>query len=504
MVDNRNEKKIVVSFTGVDKKLSVPSDVKQTLDVSTDVKKTLNLPGDVKKTLDVPADFEKKSVRWKRLLLGTIFVSLGVTATAVGATSIRYRLTHMVFDSGIVNSRSVRLTAPKHGNLKAFYAKPGIAVKSGQVLARIDSQGVSQQYQEKQLGLQLIRLENEQIRRKLTQEKLAGEVRSNQAELTAARQSLDFLENQLKMLENQYRAVQAVDVKLADEAVSEKQAAVKVARAKATAARSDYQRFQKLFAQGGISQQRLDSFRFASEAADAQIKEVQATLSSAQAALNGAQRGIALSNQDNLDDSLSLQRSKLRQAIQKQQMTVNTLEAKVGSSIKQLQQSIALSKDPVSTAKVPQTIQSISQQQVVKAPLSGVVYTTHSEQGEQVSNSEPILTLLDCNDLWVETVVPTDDASHIDISKPALVRLSSTKESFSGEIDTIQPLSGVKSIKEQSQGVETKALSPVIPPDLVGKSLMRVKVRIPQTNEYTQSQRFCGIGQSAQVTFSKK
>ena len=493
MANQSNEKKIVISLTDVEKKLDLPTDVREKSHVSPEVKEKSH----------VPADVQKKPVRWKTVLLGTAFVSLGGTATAVGAASISYRLTHIVVDTGVINGRSVRLTSPKDGNLKAFYAKPGIEVKSGQVLAHVDPLP-GQQYQDKQLGLQLVRAENEHIRRRLAQEKLAGEVRSHQVDLIAARQSLGFLENQLAMLENQYRAVQAVDVKLAGQAVSEKQAAVTAAQARATAVRTDYQRFQKLFAEGAISLQRLESLRFASEAADAQIKEVQATLGFARAALDGATRGIALSNQDNLDDSLSLQRSKLRQAIQRQQTMVNTLEAKVGSSTQQLKQSLALSKNSLFAATLPQKIQSSFQKQVVKAPLSGVVYTTHSEQGEQVSNSQPILTLLDCNNLWVETVVKADDASRIDMRKPALVRLSSTKETFSGEIDTIQPLSNMKNIKQHSHGMEVKALSPVIPPDLVGKSLMRVTVRIPQTKAYAQSQRFCGIGQSAQVTFSKK
>lgn len=464
----------------------------------------VNLPNDKKSEVWIPSpDVEKKSFPWKRLLLGTVFVSLGVTATTVGMASINYRLNHIVVDGGVVNGRTVRLTAPKNGYLKAFYAKPGIQVKSGQVLARVDAEVTpQQQYQEKQFGLQLARAENEKIRRNLEREKLAGEVQSNQAQLTAAKQSLDFLKSQLITLENQYQAVQAVDIKLATEAVSQKQAAVKLALAEATAARSDYQRFQKLQAQGAVSQQQLDKLRFASQAADARVKQAQATLRSAQTALDGAKRGVALSSQENLDNSLSQQRSKLQQAIQQQQMIVNTLGAKVSSSKQQLNQSLALSKNRLSVA-IPRKIQSNSQPQKLQAPFNGVVYTTHSEQGEQVSNSQPILTLLNCNDLWVETVIKADDAVRIDTNKAAKVKLSSTKQTFSGEVDIIQPLNSAD-INSQSQGVGVKALSSVVPPNLVGQSLMRVTVKIPQTNLHTQSQRFCGIGQSAQVTFSQK
>lgn len=465
----------------------------------------VNLPNEKSEVWIPSPDVEKKSFKWKRLLLGTIFVGLGVTATTVGMASINYRLTHIVVDGGVVNGRTVRLTAPKNGNLKAFYAKPGIKVKSGQVLARINPEVVPQeQYQEKQFGLQLARAEDEQIQRKLAREQLAGEVQSNQAELIAARQSLDFLKKQLKTLENQYQAVQAVDVKLAIETVSQKQAAVKSALAEATAARLDYQRFQKLQVQGAVSQQKVENLRFASQAADAQVNQAQAALRSAQTALDGAKRGVALSNQNNLDNSLSQQRSKLQQAIQEQQMMVNTLGAKVSSSKLQLNQSLTLSKNRVAPVTIPQKIQSNSQPQTVQAPFGGVVYTTHSEQGEQVSNLQPILTLLNCNDLWVETVMKADDAIRIDTNKAAKVKLSSTKQTFSGEIDIIQPLGSVQSINQQSQGVDIKALSSVIPPNLVGQSLMRVTVKIPQTNLHTQSQRFCGIGQSAQVTFSQK
>ncbi len=349
-----------------------------------------------------------------------------------------------------------------------------------------------EQYQEKQFGLQLARAEDEQIQRKLQREQLAGEVQSNQAQLIAARQSLDFLNNQLKTLENQYQAVRAVDVKLATETVSQKQAAVKLALAEATAARSDYQRFQKLQAQGAVSQQKVENLRFASQAADARVNQAQAALRSAQTALDGAKRGIA--NQNNVDNSLSQQRSKLQQAIQEQQMMVNTLGAKVSSSKLQLNQSLALSKNRVVPVPIPEKIQSNSQLQTLQAPFSGVVYTTHSEQGEQVSNSQPILTLLNCNDLWVETVMKADDAIRIDTNKAAKVKLSSTKQTFSGEVDIIQPLSSVQTTNQQSQGVEVKALSSVVPPNLIGQSLMRVTVRIPQTNLHTQSQRFCGIG----------
>ncbi|MGB6301852.1 MAG: HlyD family efflux transporter periplasmic adaptor subunit [Rivularia sp. (in: cyanobacteria)] len=498
------EKKIVTSYTDFEKQINVPAEL------NADKKRVeVRLFTDVENEIDVSADVEEKPVRWKRILLGTIFVSLGVAAISVGVASISYRLTHIVVNGGVVNGRTVRLNAPGDGNLKAFYAKSGTEVRSGQVLARIKPPvNIREKYQRESLareaGLQLVQAKDKQIRQKLAQERLAGQVKLNEAELIAARESLDFLRNQLKNVENQSQAMQAVDVQLATQVVKQKEAAVELAQAKAAAARSDYQRFQKLLADGAISQQKVDNLRFTFEAADAELKEVQAASRGAKTVLDSVKRGVVLNSQQKGVDNFAQQRSKLQQAIQNQQMIVNTLETKVSTSRLQLNQNLALLRNRLSIAKIPRTIQSSPQLQEIKAPFNGVVYTTNSEQGEQVSSSQPILTLLNCNDLWVETLVEVDDASRIDVQKPVKIKLSTTNQTFDGEIDIIQPLDNTRNVDQPQKGFEVKALSPMIPMDLVGKRLMRVKVTIPQTNLYTQSQRFCGIGQIAQLTFSQK
>lgn len=118
--------------------------------------------------------------------------------------------------------------------------------------------------------------------------------------------------------------------------------------------------------------------------------------------------------------------------------------------------------------------------------------------------SEPILSLLDCNTLWIEAVVRTDEASRIDIQKPVRVKLTDSSEIVAGEIDLIQPLSSIQGIDEQSKLLQVQAFPPAIPSTLGGQPMTRVTIRIPPPPAHTQSQRFCGLGQSARLTFSKK
>lgn len=448
-----------------------------------------------------PAAEAEKPVPWRRIITGTSFLLAGVAAASVGIASIGYRFVNLVVDDGLINGRIVRLQAPVAGNVTAFYARPGALVKSGQVLARIN---IERTPQEEQVRLQLERSQDDKIQTQLENSQLQGQVQANAAQLAAARQSMASLKNQLQSLESQYNNVQLVDVQIASQTLSQQQAAVEAAIAKATSARLDYERYQFLLAEGGVSKKQTELLQFAWQSAEAEVKQAQAALRSAQTSLSASQKGVALSNQSSLGGSLSDQRSKLLQAIQSQEMLVSTLEAQVTSGKQQLNQAQSLYKNRPSQAQSSKNLQGYPQVQDVSAPFAGVVYSTEREQGEQVTQSQPILTLLDCNELWVETVVSADQASSIDTHKPASVQLAGYSKTVPGEVDLIQPISSIQGIEERSKLMQVQALLPAIPPKLVGQPLVRVTVRIPPPPQHTQSQQFCGLGQATQLTFSKK
>ncbi|MEW6498263.1 MAG: HlyD family efflux transporter periplasmic adaptor subunit, partial [Cyanobacteriota bacterium] len=383
----------------------------------------------------------------------------------------------------------------------AFYAEPGALVKSGQVLVRI---GIERTPQEEQVRLQTERSQDEQIRTQLANVQLQGEVQTSATQLAAEKQSLDALRNQLQSLDIQYQAVQRVDMQLATQELRQKQADVEGAIAKATAARTDYDRYHSLLSAGAVTKQQTEHLRFLWESAEAQVKQAKAALSSAQASLEASKNGVSLSPQNSLGSSLADQRSKLQQAIQSQEMAVKTLEAQVASGYQQVKQAKSLYQNHSSPGTESKQPAYFAKEQKVSAALTGVVYSTERELGERVNQSEPILTLLDCNDLWVETVVRADQASGIDTQKPVSVQLIGSTETISGEVDIIQPISGIQAIAERTKLMQVQALLPAIPPKLVGQALARVTVRIPPPPQHMQSQQFCGLGQAARITFSKK
>ena len=270
-----------------------------------------------------------------------------------------------------------------------------------QILARI---GIERTPAEEQLNLQLERFQDDQIRSQMERAQLAGELQANTAQLTTAKQSLVYLRQQLQLLENQYSAVQGVDVSLAVETVSQQKAALDAAVAKAEEARSNYDRYNQLQQQGAISALATEQYRFAWQSAKAEVVQAKARVRSAEASLNAAKDGVALSNQNTIGGNLSNQRAQLKQQIQAQTVLISTLQTQVLTTRNRMNQAQSLYKNRPSLVN-SSSLKRDRQMQVVTAPFSGVVYNTEREQGEQVNQLEPVLTLLDCNDLWIETVV---------------------------------------------------------------------------------------------------
>lgn len=167
---------------------------------------------------------------------------------------------------------------------------------------------------------------------------------------------------------------------------------------------------------------------------------------------------MALSNKNNFEGILSDQRTKLLQEIQAQEVVANTLESEVKSGRLQQSKIDSLYKNRATLVSDRPNLKRDRQLQEVSASLSGIVYSTEREQSEQVSRAADILTLLDCNDLWVETVIRADQASSIDTQKPVSVQMAGHSEPVNGEVDLIQPVSSIQGIEERTKLMQVQAL----------------------------------------------
>ncbi len=404
-------------------------------------------------------DPEARPATWKRFAVGGLCLGLGLCAAGIGLTSVYYRFTHMTIKTGIVNGRTVRVQSPVDGTIQDFYSRPGISVRTGQVLARLNPLAREQ-------GQSLV-------------PELQRQVQAMTAELSLARQTLALLNQQQKGLEQQDQQVQQATVAVATDDRDRYQASLDAAIAEESAAQSDYSRFRSLLSEGAVSAQQVDQLEASWKAAQAKVKAARAELEASSTMLSAARTSVPMAS--SIDDMQERQEA-LAKEVQAQEAAVERLTLALGHQQAELDEAKGLNKQE---AIVP-----------VKAPFSGVVYTTYHETGEQVSRPETLLGLLDCNDLWVETLVGANRANRVDADKPVRVKLAGSDQTVLGQVTVIEAVSMGELTEARAE-----AILPAVPPNLINQPLARVRVTIPASENPLQAHQFCGVGQNAQLTF---
>ncbi|MEO0406197.1 MAG: efflux RND transporter periplasmic adaptor subunit [Cyanobacteria bacterium P01_A01_bin.135] len=407
-------------------------------------------------------------------------------------------MTHVVVDEGVVNSRVVRLQTPNEGYVQAMYVQPGVLVSANQVLAEVD--GSLPENDEKLLRLKQTQ-ENERNHLEREILDLRGQLQVNTTQRASALSTLGVLKQQLADLSERDQVVQTIDVEIGQKNLQEQQAALRATMTRADAARLDYERYASLLDEGAVSQEQTAQLEMAWEVAQAETDQVQALLSASESALTAAQNGIARSNRNNLlGGMLSDQRNSLIQAIQTQESHVATITSQIVAVTQRLNQAETLLANSPSLADDIQALYETQQVKSITSPHNGVIYSIEREQGERVSDSERLITMLDCNDLWVEALVSASQAAKIDPQTAVSVQFAGHSGKLTGEIDLIQPMNAA----HQGRAAQVQAINPVAPPELIGEPLTRITVRVPPPPQYTESQQFCGIGQTARLGFEKR
>ncbi|MEO1144818.1 MAG: HlyD family efflux transporter periplasmic adaptor subunit [Cyanobacteria bacterium J06638_22] len=398
--------------------------------------------------------------RWRRFAIGGSCLALALGAALAGFSSIYYRLTHLTVGSAIVNGRMVRVQAPIDGVLQDFYGRSGVPVQAGQVLATLEPLPQANDDSQQLAGLQK-----------------AVDVTALDLEL--AEQMLVLLTEQEGELQRQDEQLQATTVAIAGDELRRYQALLDEAMTRETSTRAEYERYQMLFQEGAVSEQQRDQFNAEWQAAQALVESARAELSTARTTLGATQNRVPV--QSSVDDVQERQQT-LQQRIQSQVTRVEQLRVELAANEAERDRFQSLYGDEAMV-------------QVI-APFTGVIYTTGHEAGEQVSRPATLLTVVDCRDLWVETLVRLDQANRIDADMPVRVTLAGGAQTLTGEVAVVEAMS-MGALTE----ARTDALLPSVPPNLVGEPIARVRVNIPPMEHQSQAHQLCGLGQSAELTF---
>ena len=410
---------------------------------------------------------------WRRGLVGLVYVSMGVLAAGAGLASISYRLTHMTVRDGLINGRTVRIQAPVDGEIQDFYARPGARVQSGQVLARLTPTPSQGQNDNPLLVSTVDTVPDAQF-----------STQSIEIRLIAAQQALELLNQQLYDVNQQEQILQDTTLDVASETADYSDAAVTAALSQEMAAQKKYERFNVLLEQGAVSQQEVDELEADWHSSQAAVQQARSEQSIARINADAIAQQVPL--ESNLK-SVQSHKRQLTEEIQRQtsQIELLALELQSGEVLTVAANSSAQTATLPDRSLIP-----------LLAPFEGVVYATHHDTGEQVNRPTDLISLLDCNALWVEALVTADQANRIDVNQPVRIQHSGNSDTVVGHVDYVTAVStGEITI------ARAEALIPAVSANLTGQPLARVRVSMPASQVQEQSYRFCGVGESAKLTF---
>ena len=178
----------------------------------------------------------------------------------------------------------------------------------------------------------------------------------------------------------------------------------------------------------------------------------------------------------------------IEQQIINQKVTINLLEKELSN----LQEKLNITlKNSAENQKIP-----------IKAPSAGEVYNVNYTVGEVIPRNQEIVTLIDCQNLWVEAIIESNVAAKMSLQKDVSVQLAEQENLIPGKITRIESLS--------SQSETNNAKSIVSSSNLLTKSnnnrnalFSRVMVNLDFPTSEVASQDFCNVGSNATISVKR-
>ena len=275
---------------------------------------------------------------------------------------------------------------------------------------------------------------------------------------------------------------------LAEQSLIQSQFELTTAEAAAEQFRIKAERFNELATQGAISQAAADEVQSDYESRQnqvgvAQSKVVAAALQLAQQKYKQQQYKTELLRSQQASQTLpdSAESPSQQQAIAALVQDMSELQIRIREKEKAVAQLLRSSNYKVITAS------------------PGIVWEVLVQNGDQIIPGQPLVKLVDCQNLWVDAFVNIDDLGRVKIGSPAEVELRGYKLHLEGQVKTIRSyLTGT-----QQLGLDAA----VTPPNLDGQQYAQIRIELDDVTTLMQPHsrysNLCSVGQLATVKIGK-
>jgi HlyD family secretion protein len=313
--------------------------------------------------------------------------------------------------SGRLEGYETDVGAKVGGRIEFVAVREGDAVKTGEVIVRLEDDEIQAQLQAAEAGIKAS--QEQQI-----QAQIQIEVIRNQ-----------ILEAQLSLQQSQGDAFGRIsqaqsNVAAAEAQLAAAQAQVTQAEAEQKLARLNLDRYGQLLQEGAINQQQYDQVQTAEETAAAALLARQAAVTVAQKQVDAAQGLLVQAKTADLNPQI-------------RQAQVDSLQRQLN----QAQSSLIAAQAATDQAQAQkQQIAAQLAYLTVLSPIDGVVTARTVEPGVVVTAGKTLLTLLDLNTVYLRGFVPEGDIGKVRVGQAAHVFLDSAPDQpLSARVTAIDP-----------------------------------------------------------------
>lgn len=386
-----------------------------------------------------------------RLLALVAVAALVLGGLAYGGYLVYFWQTHVSTDDAYVHAHIAPVSARIPGTVIEVKVNDNQDAKAGDELVRLDPKDYEVAVAQARAAVDSAKadLENAMVNVPLTDQTTQSLVQQAEAAVAAAEESSQVAAHDLDERRNQLKAKEAAEAAA--------KAAVGMAEADLERARLDRERLRELVQAQMIAQQEFDH-------ADAAFK-------SAQAALNVAREKVRQAREETLQAAAAV-RSQTA-ALAQSRRRAQEAEAALANARSQRQQvKVRQAQVDAARSRVAQALANLRQAELnldyttIRAPVGGRVTKKSVEVGQVIQPGQPLLSLVDLDDVWVVANYKETALTHVRPGQRATVSVDTYSGTvFKARVDSIQAGSG--------------AVFSLLPPENATGNFVKVVQRVP-------------------------
>jgi membrane fusion protein (multidrug efflux system) len=396
-------------------------------------------------------DWTQRHMPRQRLLVLVVVAAILFGALGYGAYLLHYWRTHVSTDDAYVTAHLAPVSARIPGTVVEVRVNDNQDVRAGDILVRLDPKDYEVAMEQARAAADSAKadLENARVNVPLTDETTRSLVQQSEAAEAGARDASQVALHDLEERRGQLKAKEAAEAGA--------KAAVRMAEADLERARLDRDRMKELVEARMVAQQDYDH-------ADAAFK-------SAQAALDVARQKVSQAQEETLQAAAAV-RSQTA-AVAQSRRREQEAEAALANARSQRQQvKVRQAQVDAARSRVGQALANLRQAELnleyttIKAPVGGRVTKKTVEIGQVVQSGQPLLSIVDLDDVWVVANYKETALTSVRPGQRATIEVDTYPGAvFKARVDSIQAGSG--------------AVFSLLPPENATGNFVKVVQRVP-------------------------